>query len=258
MYELTARATFINAFAQGDAYVRSWVEREWNRTLERALLPTLSPSSLKCLLSIKSRTLGWMKYAEAISMPHFIHGIVGGAVDLRRDDGDRPYFAGSGIAKEDTVRAAIKDLEEAGLITKMPGLRNPGSGANIFMPFSQEWLADTMIEAGAGALPKGLGGRFWVLGEHVQTLDGRFWQIVDAKDDIVTVVAVVGPELRVGRDQKLHWLEIGRPEFHEWLDFKKNRSASCGLPRDYDSSLDLETSSSEILPPILRGAHPPV
>lgn len=257
MYKISARADFINAHAKGDAYVRSCVEREWNRKLERTLLPSLSPSALRCLLSIKSRTLGWMKYAEAISMPHFIHGLADGAGDLLLDEDDRPFFAGSGIAKEDSVRAAIKSLEHSGLITKMTGIRNPGTGTNIYMPFSEEWLADTMIDAGAGALPKGFGSQFWVSGEHVQTIDGRFWQIVDAKDAAVTVVAVVSPEARRGPEVKLHWLEIGRPEFHEWMAFKKGESSSGGLPHDYRPLLDLEGSPLEISPPLFRGGTPP-
>lgn len=137
MYHITARACSINAFAQGDPYIRSWVEREWNRTFERALLPELSPSALKCLLAIKSRTLGWMKYAEAIPISHFVNGMVDRFGCARLDEGGRPLFAGSGIAKEDTVRSALKTLDQAGLITKMVGSADPGTGANIYMPFQR-------------------------------------------------------------------------------------------------------------------------
>lgn len=205
-----------NDYAQRNE-VRSHVEREWNRQLERALLPCLDATSLKCLVLIKGRTLGWQKYAEAIPMQHFLCGILDEEGEVRLGTDMRPYCSGTGIAKEDTVRAALKRLDQGGLITRIRGIRGYGTPVNVFMPFSQQWLSRKILEAGGGILPAHVPGHFH--GEHVRTRDGRVWEIVGGRDHFIEIEEVTSPGRRSGESRSVVSPEISRLSYSDWQKF---------------------------------------
>lgn len=218
--------------------IRSFVEREWNRQLERALLPSLFGSKLSTLLFIKARTLGWQKFAEVIPMHHFISGMLDEDGEVRLGQDLRPLCSGSGIKKEDTVRAAWKGLEQAGLITKLPGPGGIGVSVNVFMPCSQDWLARKMLEAGAGVVPAHLSTYF--AGEHIQAPDGAPWEVQKVEPGQLTVTEITAVGQYVGRPRLISPSVAPRIPLNVWLDFigeepKSNQSSSSFSARQIGS-----------------------
>lgn len=161
---LGRRAENWNKLAQ-DADSRRGVERTINRLLHRNWLPDISGNQFKVYSFILARTLSWQKYAEAIPMSHFLHGLIeADGNSYRLDDGT---FAcrGTGISKEDTVRSAISQLKALDLITVFPGQRGTVTPANVYMPLSELSLAGFALNAGLGVLPDHLD--FYWVDEHV-------------------------------------------------------------------------------------------
>lgn len=205
-----------NRHAARDA-IRSHVERHWNRQLERSLLPSLAGSKLSTLLFIKGRTLGWQKFAEAIPMHHFISGMLDEDGEVRLGSDLRPLCSGTGIKKEDTVRTAWTSLERSGLLTKLKAPGGQGFAVNVFMPFSQDWVARKMLEAGAGVLPAHLPTYF--SGEHIADPDGTPWEILEAETDRLTVIKIAAVGHHVGRPRTVSPSSVTRIPLREWQDF---------------------------------------
>lgn len=175
-----------NHFAD-DADIRRYAERESWRRIEREYLPCLRPIDVVNIVFIRSRTFGWQKYAEAIPMHHFIHGVRDEAGDLLIDQSGQPVSSGTGIAKEDTVRSSLKRLVDLGLIEMIAGQRRSITPANIYMPASQTLLAQLVLQAGSGILPPRASR--WHVGEHVR-LRGQpgIWQIVGGEGHQIDVL----------------------------------------------------------------------
>lgn len=153
-----------NRLAQ-DNESRRGVERSIYRQLHRNWLPDLSGNQVKVYLFILGRTLDWQKYAEAIPMSHFLNGLVEADGNLLRSDNGAPASRGTGIMKEDTVRAAIRVLKDLRLITVFPGRQGSITPANVFMPLSETMLAGYVLNAGLGVLPDHMD--FYWVDEHV-------------------------------------------------------------------------------------------
>lgn len=146
------------------------VRREFYNTLFCDLLGRTSPSAFRVLAGATARTFRWNKYAEAISATQFCRGLSDPHSDdglHRLDDGDLT-FRGCNIAKEDTVRNAIAELEEASLISKW---KAPRTGwRNTYMPCSELWLAQASVRNG-GLIPVDL--EYWVDGELLICPEGH-------------------------------------------------------------------------------------
>lgn len=197
--------------------LRSNVEREWNRHLERSMIPVIDGTCLKCLILIKGRTLGWQKFAEAIPMHHFLNGILDEDGEVRIGIDGLPYCSGTGIAKEDTIRAALKRLELAGLITRLPGVRGFGTPVNVFLPCSQRWLAESVLAAGGGVLPGCVPGLF--RGEHVATKDEKIWEVVGGRDHFIDIARVSAPGQYVGEKRTVVSPDVRRLSLADWREF---------------------------------------
>lgn len=176
---LGRRAENWNKLAQ-DCESRRGVERTIYRLLHRNWLSQISGNQLKVYLFILSRTLDWQKYAEAIPMSHFLNGLVEADGSLLRLEGGAPVSCGTGIMKEDTVRAAISLLKELGLITVFPGKRGTVTPANVYMPLSEMTLAGFALNAGLGVLPDHM-DYIWV-DEHVRW-SNKPWRVVGYAGD---------------------------------------------------------------------------
>lgn len=190
----------------------SHVERSVRRKLEREWLPSLSryPSDLAVLTFIISRTLGWQKFFEAITIDHFRYGI--------GDEGDplisngAPVSLGTGIKKEDTIRASLKRLSAANQITVISGHRGTKTPANIYMAGSREMIGRMLVDGGCPILP-------WtvpriIVGEHLYH-DGAIWKVLAAQGGEAECVKM--EHGRATRSRKILTTEnCGRPSFQMW------------------------------------------
>jgi hypothetical protein len=187
-------------------------------------MPSLSGNQFKVYSFILSRTLGWQKYAEAIPMSHFLHGLQeADGSNFQLEDGS-PASRGTGICKEDTVRAALSALEGLQLITVFPGRRGTMTPANVFMPLSENMLAGFLLNAGMGVLPDHLPS-IW-LDEHVWCRRVP-WRVIGYKDEGLILREVVDQ----GKDLKSEIVakpgEVRRLDFSEWRQITK-RSPRVG------------------------------
>lgn len=215
-----------NEFSEDDR-VRSCIERNWERWFFREQLPHVDNSELRVILNIKSRTLDWQKFAEAIPMSHFLHGVRDEGELLRLSCG-QPVSSGCGISKEDTVRAAIKRLLARDLITCFPGVRGSRTPANIYMPFSEARLANMLTETDRPILPHHV--RNWRIGEHVKARKGGFWRIVRPDGDKIVAAEVLEGRVETWREQTFISPDLTRPTLAEWADFSKQPKQGRSRP----------------------------
>ena len=208
---------------------RSDVERAWERWFYREQLPLVTDSELRVITFIKSRTLDWQKFAEVIPMSVFLNG-------LREDDGgymlDREgerLCSGCGIRKEDTVRDALKRLRARGLITCFPGVRGSRYPANTYMALGEIQLADMLIQAGCGILPRHL--EQWWRGEHVRAREGGMWRIADVGGENLVVEEVLSGLEPTGRCREFLPAELFRPSLDDWLSFSVGSNPDRSRPR---------------------------
>jgi hypothetical protein len=82
-------------------------QRDWLRHVVREWSGTLSSSQFKVALMVFDRTIMWGKEEEAIRMAHFTGGVW--------NKSGACYHSGTGLT-ENTVRCAVKELEQMGLI----------------------------------------------------------------------------------------------------------------------------------------------
>ena len=162
---------------------RSEIERNWERYCWRTLLPSLDRTELVVFGFIKSRTLDWQKYAEAIPMTVFRNGIRDVYDEPRLDPSGLPYCSGTGLSKEDTVRAAVQRLEQRQLITVIHGRSGCVPACNIYMPFSRGKLAEMLVDAD-GILPDCF--PHLVIGEAV-LFEDRFCRVEEHSADRVEI-----------------------------------------------------------------------
>lgn len=140
-----------NEIAAAEKAAFSAVKREHLERLSCVLMEWTTASELRVLLAITARTVRFKKAAEAIPLQQFTDGLRDEDGDLLLDDFGEPYFAGTGIAKTDTVSAAVAGLEAKGLITRWPRPRT--NWATVYMPFSEHWLAETLAAQKAAIAP---------------------------------------------------------------------------------------------------------
>lgn len=114
--------------------------------------------------------------------------------DLRTDSGGQIIFRGCNIAKEDTVRTAIANLERVGLITRWLAPRSGWS--NTYMPFSEDWLAEDIVSEG-GVVPQH--NALWLQGEKLVHRNGNY-QLIDVQDDDSALAQKLDSRLRPLRD----------------------------------------------------------
>lgn len=211
------KATHWNRISE-HAESRRYVESLVNRHLHRVWMASLTGAQFKVYSFIVARTLGWQKYAEAIPVRHFIDGLCEADGTLYRDDEGLPACAGTGIRKEDTIRAALEHLRQSDLITVFPGKRGTVTAANVFLPLGEDRLATLAVRGGAPVLPEHL-TRFYV-GEHV-TWNGEICRITGIEIDAVRLQ----PVSRSGhlREQKYTApdREVERVRLDDWKAFKK-------------------------------------
>lgn len=214
-YSLGQQADAWNAIAQGDRAKFAEVRREFQRLLHRELIGMTSSSGFRVLCGIAARTLSYGKYAESISAEQFCRGMRDpfNANEYRTDGQGRIIFRGCNIAKEDTVRAAIRELEDASLITKWVA---PRSGwPHTYMPFSEDWLAELLVREG-GVLPEHY--PYLIPGEKLTHADAPF-EFESLGEDGSALVQELGSRLRpVGRSQRLSAGTFRRMTVREVLD----------------------------------------
>lgn len=215
---LGRRAETWNTLAK-DANSRRGVERAIYRLLFRNWLPDLSGTQLKVFSYIMSRTLDWQKYAEAIPMSHFIHGLRDAdGHEFRLDDGG---FAsrGTGISKEDTVRRAINELKDLDLVTVFPGKRGSMTPANVYMPLSENRLAGFALNAGLGILPNHF-DIYWI-DEHVWS-GNRACQVVGYSGEDLCL-REIGMDARTANPPFFSTPQrfVRRMTFDEWFPLRK-------------------------------------
>jgi|GEM_PF-5557620 len=194
---------------------RSFVERTTTRRVYRELAAELPPAQLRVLLFIMGRTFGWQKYAEAIPMQHFLNGFVNGSGELVRDEHGAILCAGSGVAKDETVRKATRALEDGGLITVFRGARHTITPANIYMPLQVDELARLIVAGGDGVLPSFYPG---ILKGELVVVNGEFWSVVS----VVGTYAKLKPAMANRRppgDYSCDTREIRRVAPREWIAF---------------------------------------
>lgn len=214
-YYLGRDSELWNEFASSSNAARSWVERQCERWMLRTALPELSSSQLRVWLFIKSRTLDWQKFAEAIPMSHFLDGMRGSDGELLCGSDGEPFTSGCGIAKEDTVRTAVKALERAGAITVFPGRRGSATPANVYMPLSRRHLAFYLIEGGSGVLPKCAP---FTVGEHVRRIN-TVWQVVATENDLLHIREVLSGGILSHREATDRQELVERLTPEEWKAF---------------------------------------
>lgn len=147
------------------------------------LLPELTESEIRVRLAILTRTLRFRKFAEAITADEFCTGFKDPYEqnELCRNDVGRPYFAGCGVKKVDTIYKAIKSLEAKDLITVWRAKRS--THANVYMPFSERWVADALIFNGGQV---SMQYDCWVVGERVMC-EGRLVKITRSENGVLEV-----------------------------------------------------------------------
>lgn len=207
-----------NRFAADHNDVRSEIERAWERRIFRSVFPTLENSELRVLLFIKSRTLDWQKYAEAIPMGHFLHGLRDHDGELLTVD-DQALCAGAGIRKEDTVRAALKGLAAKGLVHVFRSRRGSVNAPNVYMPLAERNLAQQVLGLGVPVLPAAVSR--WFQGEGIVARE-ECWVIVGGRGQEIDCVRIGD---RVNQNVvTIHSSELRRPTWLEW-----DRLSSSGL-----------------------------
>lgn len=180
------QGTHWNALSDHDNS-RRHVERTIYRLLHRDWMPLLTGNQYKVFSFILGRTLGWQKYAEAIPMSHFLHGMTeADGTPFQLENGQYACL-GTGIKKEDTVREAISVLRENHYITVFSGKRGTVTPANVYMPMAEHDLAITVLEGEAKILPEHL--PLFYPGEHV-LFDRQVHRIIDAGRDTVRILEV--------------------------------------------------------------------
>jgi hypothetical protein len=215
-----------NEFSE-DNRLRSCIERDWERWFFREQLPHVDNSELRAILTIKSRTLDWQKFAEAIPMSQFLHGVMEDG-DLLRLSCGQPVFSGCGISKEDTVRAALKRLLARDLIACFPGVRGSRTPANVYMPVSEARLADMLIANNCPILPQHV--RTWHVGEHVKARQGGMWRLVRPEGDMFVAVEVLQGRVETWKEKFLVPPDLNRPTLAEWADFSKQTKLDRSRP----------------------------
>ena len=150
-FYLGERAAEWNAIALVDRHACNIIKRIHRERIGCELMGQVTASELRVLVAIDARTLRFKKFAEAISLNEFCHGMRDEHGELRRDGSDRPYFAGCNISKSDTVSSAIQGLEAKGFVTRWPRPRTTYS--TVYMPFSEDWLALTLAAEGGAVAP---------------------------------------------------------------------------------------------------------
>lgn len=219
MWDLGKVPNSWNEFA-ADKSLRSEIERGWERHIYRALLPSLEGSELKVLIFIKSRTLDWQKFAEAIPMSHFLSGVTDPDGSLLLDGEGRPYSAGTGIRKEDTVRAAIKSLEARKLITVFRAKRGSVNAANVYIPYEESKLAHELLSLGSRILPRYARGLY--AREAVVAREG-FWQLIRSKGELIEACRLQPGGHPTEDVSALDASELRRPLRSEWESFRVER-----------------------------------
>lgn len=196
---------------------RSFVERELDRWVTRTLLPDLTFTELRAFCFVKSRTLGWQKFAEAIPMKHFIHGLRDNDGHLLRDVHGTILSAGAGIGKEDTVKLALDGLAKKGLLT---AYRAPTGSrlANVYMAVSARRLGEMFIAGGAGILPRH--HPHTVPGEHV-IYDQRLWQVLSVEEGRANLQQIREGRRAIGPMITISILETFRPSPDQWETLRK-------------------------------------
>lgn len=219
MRTLGRQADEWNMFAQHLPEARSKIEREMNRRLVRDYIGHLDGTEFRILCFIIGRTLGWQKFAEAIPMSHFRRGLVepDGALSLGEEG--RPYCSGVGLRKEETIRSAVQRLEHRGLITTFPGRPGTIQPANVYLPFSVQTIAQSLIDAGSGVLPKCAPV---TIGEHVFGRNA-VWSVCDVSkgQDRVGLVCVSSGD---NEAKLLPAVEFSRIPLDVWRDFRGDTS----------------------------------
>ncbi|WP_341631183.1 hypothetical protein [Sphingomonas agri] len=208
-----------NEFASSLNPVRSEVERRWERTIFRQLLPRLRSSELRVWLFIKSRTLDWQKFAEAISMDHFLEGMRDERGELKCTPDGEPITSGCGIKKEDTVRTAMNSLRRKGAIEVFPGKRGSATPANVYMPLSRTRLSKWLVEAGSGVLPTCAP---FVSGEHVRRLDA-VWRITAVEEGVLRLRKVLSCDFVTHEEIVASPEEVERLTPEEWKSFSRRK-----------------------------------
>jgi hypothetical protein len=112
------------------------LQRRW---MDRVLIRYLSSSEYVVLSAITSRTLGWKKVIEKISLGHFSTGLTdldgeAGSVLMTDPESGVPYFAGTGLDKG-TIRAALSGLVRKGVSDRF-AIRWAGRDAYAYLPVS--------------------------------------------------------------------------------------------------------------------------
>lgn len=213
MFSLGTSPDAWNKFAAAHNDVRSEIERAWERRIFRSVFPSLDNSELRVLLFIKSRTLDWQKYAEAIPMSHFLHGLTDHQGGLLMDDDQQPHCAGCGIRKEDTVRAALKGLAAKRLVHVFRARRGKVNAPNVYMPLAEGSLARQVLGLGVPVLPAHVAG--WFEREGVAAREG-YWTIVGGREQELDCIPVMQGGRTAQKVVTIHASELRRPTWSEW------------------------------------------
>jgi hypothetical protein len=185
-FSLGRRAQQWNEIAGGDRRVFSIVRAKFFERLGCQIMGQIEASDLRLLLGIAARTLRFHKFAEAISQTELCRGFRDEDDNLVLDTDDAPYFAGCNISKAETIGQAAARLEEDGLITRWTmGQRR---WSTVYMPFGEDWLAETVAEAG-GAIAEDY--EEVVVFEHYE-LDGRFVRVSATTPNLIQLCPVNG------------------------------------------------------------------
>ncbi len=179
----------------------------------------MSSNQFRVYSFIISRTLGWQKYAEAIPMQVFLHGIREADGSLFKDEYGQFVASGTGIKKEDTIREAIGFLRQGGYITVFPGKRGTVTPANVYMPMNEADLARLVLQEGVGVLPEHLTRYF--KGEHVN-YNQKPHRVVAVENGAISIREVNSyGDFKESGEIAVSICEIERIKLDDWMDFKK-------------------------------------